>query len=106
MRSDPNHIKEFKEIAESMVRMETKLDSALAILGDHEARLRVAEAAVIIHNDNKVEYDTMKADISTLKTSVSSISQTVSGWSRALWLVGGAGFSSLGLAIWEMIKNS
>ena len=105
MCTDPNHMKEFKDIAESMARMETKLDNVLSIVNDHEARIRVAETAIIIHNDNKQEYDNMKTQLATLSTMVTASSNTIAGWSKALWIIGTASFAGLGLGIWDLIKR-
>ena len=105
MCSDPNHIKEFKEIAESMARMETKLDNVLGIVGDHEARLRVAETAIIVHNDNKPDHDGMKGQIAALEKEVASMKGLVDGFRKILWTVAAAAFGGLGLWIWRVIEK-
>lgn len=105
MCSGPEHTKEFRNIAETMVRMETKLDNVLTIVGDHEARLRVAEASIIVHNDNKPDYDVMKTDMKNLAKIVEKNESIIAGWSKALWIMGSASLSGLGLGIWGLISR-
>lgn len=105
MCTDPNHMNEFKEISGSIIRMETKLDNVLSAVSDHEARLRVTEAAIIVHNDNRAESMSFYSDVSTLKTATASNTETIKSWKKALWIIATAAFSGLGLSIWDVIRR-
>lgn len=105
MCTDPNHMNEFKEIAGSIVRMETKLDNVLNAVSDHEARIRVAETAIIVHNDNKTETDAMKLQISALQSQSALDGQTIGAWKKILWIIATAAFGGLGLSIWDAFKR-
>lgn len=105
MCSDPSHQQEYREVSEGMARMETKLDSALTILNDHEARLRVAEVAAITNGNLRQDYSTIASDVSGLKDIVVDNMKTIDGWRKVLWAIGTASFSGLGLGIWELIKR-
>ena len=105
MCSDPKHQHEYREVSEGMARMETKLDSALTILNDHEARLRVAEGAAITNGNLRQDYGTIVSEVSWLRSIVVDNSKTIDGWRKVIWAIGTASFSGLGLAIWDAIKR-
>lgn len=103
--SQANYTEGFAEVSQSMVRIETKLDNVLSVVGDHEARIRVAEAVIVADTDRKREYVSLKETVSTQGTSLESLSQTVDSWRRVVWIIGTASFSGLGLMLWEIFKR-
>ena len=103
--SQDNYTKGFAEVSQSMVRIETKLDNVLSVVGDHEARIRVAEAVIVADTDRKREYVSLKETVSTQGTTLESLSQTVDSWRRVMWIIGTAAFSGLGLMLWEIFKR-
>lgn len=105
MCSDPTHTKEFKEIAESMVRMETKLDHVLSAVGDHEVRIRMAESALLAQKENKKDHASLRNDVDALQDMATSMAQTLEYWKKVLWTIAAASFTGLGVAIWDGIKR-
>lgn len=105
MCSDPNHQQEFREVAEGMARMETKLDSALTMLNDHEARLRIAEVAAITNGNLRQDYGSIVTEVTALKEIAADNKKTIDGWKKVLWTIGTASFSGLGLAIWDLLRR-
>ena len=106
MCSDPTHTKEFKDIAILMARMETKLDTVLSGLNDHETRLRIAEAAAVAHSTHDPEIDKMQVDIETLVKSNTGIIQTIETWRKILWAIGISAFGGMGLWLWRLVEDA
>ena len=103
--SQANYAKELTEVSQSMVRIETKLDNVLSVVGDHEARIRVAEAVIVADTERKREYVSLKETVANQNSIVESLSQTVDSWRRVVWIIGTAAFSGLGLMLWEIFKR-
>ena len=103
--SQANYTEGFAEVSQSMVRIETKLDNVLSVVGDHEARIRVAEAVIVADTDRKREYVSLKETVAAQGTTVESLSQTVDSWRRVMWIIGTAAFSGLGLMLWETFRR-
>ena len=93
MCSDPTHIKEFKDIATLMARMETKLDTVVAGIHDHEGRIRSAEIALVTHSS----LDYLRV--------MTAMSRAIESWRKIMWAIGTAAFSGLGLWIWRIIEG-
>ena len=104
MCSDPTHTKEFKDIAILMARMETKLDTVVAGIQDHEGRIRTAEMALVTHSSHDPEIVKLREDVDMTAVHSSSISQTIENWKKILWVIGAAAFSGMGLWIWRIVE--
>ena len=105
MCSDPTYTKEFKDIATLMARMETKLDTVIAGIHDHEGRIRSAETALTTHSSHDPERVKLREDVDELNMSNAAISRTVENWRKIIWAIGVAAFSGLGLWIWRIIEG-
>ena len=105
MCSDPNHAKDFRTITEAVVRMETKLDNALTIAGDHEARLRVAEAAIIVYKEYESGHDDHNSRLKTLENITRDLDTTISALKKILWAVVLSVAAGVGVIIVDIYKK-
>ena len=105
MCSDPTHIKEFKDIATLMARMETKLDTVVAGIHDHEGRIRSAEIALVTHSSHDPEIVKMREEVDSLNIVNAAMSRAIESWRKIMWAMGTAAFSGLGLWIWRIIEG-
>ena len=87
MCSDQNHAKDFRTITEAVARMETKLDNVLAIAGDHEARLRIAEAAIVVYKEAESGHEDHDSRLKTLENITRDLDTTIGALKKILWAV-------------------
>ena len=105
MCSDPNHAKDFRTITEAVIRMETKLDNVLAIAGDHEARLRVAEAAIILYKEAESGHEDHNSRLKTLENTTRDLDATISALKKILWAVVLSVAAGVGVIIVDIYKK-
>lgn len=105
MCSDPTHTKEFKDIAILMARMETKLDTVVAGIQDHEGRIRTAEMALVTHSSHDPEIVKLREDMDNLNIVNAAMSRAIDNWRKIIWATGTAAFSGLGLWVWRIIEG-
>lgn len=105
MCSDPNHAKDFRTITEAVVRMETKLDNVLSIASDHEARIRTAEAAIIVHRETESGYESHSIRLSELETITRELYTTISALKKILWAVVLSVAAGVGVIIVDIYKK-
>ena len=105
MCSDPTHTKELKDIAILMARMETKLDTVVSGINDHEGRIRATETALVTHSSHDPERVKLREDVDELNMSNAAMFRTIDNWRRIIWAIGIAAFSGLGLWIWRIIEG-
>ena len=105
MCSEPNHAKDFRTITEAVARMETKLDNVLAIAGDHEARLRVAEAAIIVHKEAESGHEDHDGRLKTLENITRDLDTTISALKKILWAVVLSVAAGVGAIIVDIYKK-
>ena len=105
MCSDPTHTKEFKDIATLMARMETKLDTVIAGIHDHEGRIRTAEMALVAYSSHDPEISKLREEVDSLNLVNSAMSRAVESWRKITWAIGTAAFGGLGLWIWRIIEG-
>ena len=105
MCSDPNHAKDFRTITDAVARMETKLDNVLAIAGDHEARLRVAEAAIIVHKEAESDHEDHDGRLKTLENITRDLDTTISALKKILWAVVLSVAAGVGAIIVDIYKK-
>ena len=105
MCSDPNHAKDFRTITEAVVRMETKLDNVLSVANDHEARLRVAEAAIIVHKEAESGNEDHGSRLKTLEDTTRDLNTTISSLRKILWAVVLSVAAGVGVIIVDIYKK-
>ena len=105
MCSDPNHIKDFRTLTEAAIRMETKLDNALSVVNDHEARLRVAEAAIIVHKETESGHEDHDSRLKTLENITRDLDTTISALKKILWAVVLSVAAGVGVMIVDIYKK-
>ena len=105
MCSDPNHAKDFRTITDAVARMETKLDNVLSIASDHEARIRTAEAAIIVHRETESGYESHSTRLSELETITKELYTTISALKKILWAVVLSVAGGVGVIIVDIYKK-
>lgn len=105
MCSDQNHAKDFRTITDAVARMETKLDNALAIAGDHEARLRVAEAAIIVYKEAESGHVDHNSRLKTLENTTRDLDTTIGALKKILWAVVLSVAAGVGAIIVDIYKK-
>lgn len=105
MCSDPTHTKEFKDIAILMARMETKLDTVVSGIKDHEGRIRTTETALVTHSSHDHEIVKLREDVDKLNILNAAMSRAIENWRKIIWAIGTAAFGGLGLWIWRIIEG-
>lgn len=89
------HEKELRALTESMIRVETKLDSNLEVMSDHEARIRTAEAMLATHADSQEHHRESDARFSKIEVKLADHGKDISAVVKLLWAVGLAAMASL-----------
>ena len=105
MCSDPNHVKDFRTLTEAVIRMETKLDNVLSFVNDHEARLRVAEAAIIVHKEAESGHEDHDGRLKTLESTTRDLNTTISALKKILWAVVLSVAAGVGAIIVDIYKR-
>ena len=105
MCSDPNHVKDFRTLTEAVIRMETKLDNVLSVVNDHEARLRVAEAAIIVHKEAESDREGHDGRLKTLENITRDLDTTISALKKILWAVVLSVAAGVGVIIVDIYKK-
>ena len=105
MCSDPNHAKDFRTITDAVARMETKLDNVLSIASDHEARIRTAEAAIIVQRETESGHESHSIRLSELETITRELYTTISALKKILWAVVLSVAAGVGVIIVDIYKK-
>ena len=105
MCSDPNHVKDFRTLTEAAIRMETKLDNVLSVVNDHEARLRVAEAAIVVHKEAESGHEDHDSRLKTLENITRDLDSTISALKKILWAVVLSVAAGVGVIIVDIYKK-
>ena len=105
MCSDPNHAKDFRTLTEAVIRMETKLDNVLSVVNDHEARLRVAEAAIIVHKETESDHEDHDRRLKTLENTTRDLDATIGALKKILWAVVLSVAGGVGIIIVDIYKK-
>lgn len=85
--------------------METKLDNVLSIASDHEARLRVAEAAIIVYKEAESGHEDHNDRLKALENTTRDLNTTISALKKILWAVVLSVAAGVGAIIVDIYKK-
>lgn len=87
--------KEMRTLIDSNARIETKLDTLLGSVGDHETRIRLAESAITVQQQLSLSQAGHDARIDAVESLASNHNKILSNYAKVLWAIATAAVTAL-----------